>query len=1547
MPEIKNNFLKGRMNQDLDSRILPQGEYREAINLLISRSEGSTVGEFENILGNTNVGTIASNKKANVIGSCVDETNNRVYIFATDFSNDSADVRAPSTSTCLIIEFDLSNPGSPTTLVSGHFLNFNKKFPIYGVNIIEELLFFTDNLNQPRRINITTARNAPATSQGPAYTEEAQLSVARYYPYNVIVPIERSTATYSSGAGTTTLVVTQAQPNVKVGDILSDNNKGPGATELFVGPTNTQGVITVTKVNSTTNFTVSEALPNPIPAGFKIDFSRTSMKNVHDSLLPNHSTQKIKDVIGNPSTIVRIGVFNDQANYPVNFGGIPRVGDIVTNLTNPGATPAGLRITQVKINSTPGNPSTSPGRIWQLHFDQAHGMSVDDNIQIAHNPDFEAGAPGDPKFLDDKFVRFSYRYRFNDNEYSLMAPFSQIMFIPKQFGQFNLGQVDGLTSLQVDPTDSTRNRNYYQDEKDSYTSTVIEWFENNVDTIDLKIPLPDTKDNLRQNFDVKEIDILYKESDALAVKVIDTLSVDDIQNTQVSTIEYDDPIHGIVGQKYLDYRYKSTKPYKTLPQNQTTRVYDKVPIRALAQETTSNRVIYGNILERMTPPESIKYSVGFSGRKVISDYYTQYPYHSVKSNRTYQVGFVLADYYGRQSDVILSTYDNNTQLDGSSVFVPYKTEASNTNNKGVLGYIGENLTLTIDEEIASTANASIGAPGIYKDVGHVASVLAITDDDSGYVAGKTYKTSGGSGTGCTVVVTSVNAGAITGIKIMTSGKGYTQGNELTVTGGGGAGTFTVNVGDANPLGWYSYKVVVKQQEQEYYNVYLPGFVNGYPVQDRTGGSGSFVFNETQRGKISFATLIGDNINKVPRNLREVGPTDREFNSDEILYIRVNNPNVTITATTPGNGQAPRPKNVQYYPNVSLQNVLNISTARESELAAIPFVANADKGVYGSTNAAGTGVTDFPVPSGSLPWGQTSDKQSFYGAEENPFIMQFSTSSNPNNPVGAIVSGDADTNYGTGTISSTNPRTVAMEPVLTVAETAPVMSALDLYYETSLCGKLEVLNSSISVGSVAPTAVTNATGTFTEGVGLNAEIGNIFKFVDGNGTNITTNIASVSIEKVVRQSTPQVSETGLFTIAAPGSGGAGNYVIKTASNYFVYRQQSSANPSSDVYIFDLRVTSSLAVTDPNYYDVVVPNAVTLTLENVAPTIKATYGGSLQALPTPIANFSTLGIPQPAVGDTSIIQLTGINGTNVSNTAAAQLEQLQFSVTAVNPASQTNDFSFSQSTLGLLNCQNLVDKRSYGVTVKLVDANGTGTAPNDHKEFITSLNFTAGAAFAPKVIKAGRTGGNASILNPTGGSGCSNSAQYFFGNEAGLSLTAAGVGLPSGFPQPNFLYNAQAVYNGNTNNYNGANNVAVAWLYQGSIQLEPKLAVNTQQNFPGDATISVRIQYRTVNPNNYQGNNWVEIASSTNLPPGSYDTYDPNAAASAFILQGSTNASSNTIIASKKYYFDQPGEYRVITTNLSGSGCNSAKFYVDFTDGDYPTGTNQGPTNPTTP
>ena len=44
MPEIKNTFLQGKMNKDLDERLVPNGQYRDAWNIEVSTSEGSDVG---------------------------------------------------------------------------------------------------------------------------------------------------------------------------------------------------------------------------------------------------------------------------------------------------------------------------------------------------------------------------------------------------------------------------------------------------------------------------------------------------------------------------------------------------------------------------------------------------------------------------------------------------------------------------------------------------------------------------------------------------------------------------------------------------------------------------------------------------------------------------------------------------------------------------------------------------------------------------------------------------------------------------------------------------------------------------------------------------------------------------------------------------------------------------------------------------------------------------------------------------------------------------------------------------------------------------------------------------------------------------------------------------------------------------------------------------------------------------------------------------------------------------------------------------------------
>ena len=40
MPEIKRTFTAGKMNKDLDERLVPNGEYRKALNIQIRTTDG-------------------------------------------------------------------------------------------------------------------------------------------------------------------------------------------------------------------------------------------------------------------------------------------------------------------------------------------------------------------------------------------------------------------------------------------------------------------------------------------------------------------------------------------------------------------------------------------------------------------------------------------------------------------------------------------------------------------------------------------------------------------------------------------------------------------------------------------------------------------------------------------------------------------------------------------------------------------------------------------------------------------------------------------------------------------------------------------------------------------------------------------------------------------------------------------------------------------------------------------------------------------------------------------------------------------------------------------------------------------------------------------------------------------------------------------------------------------------------------------------------------------------------------------------------------------
>jgi hypothetical protein len=101
MPEIKNQFTSGKMNKDLDERLVPNGEYRDAMNIQVSTSEGSDVGTIQNILGNSIVpGQGFIPEGAYCVGSIADEKNDKLYYFIAHdqdlitngvFDNDASD----------------------------------------------------------------------------------------------------------------------------------------------------------------------------------------------------------------------------------------------------------------------------------------------------------------------------------------------------------------------------------------------------------------------------------------------------------------------------------------------------------------------------------------------------------------------------------------------------------------------------------------------------------------------------------------------------------------------------------------------------------------------------------------------------------------------------------------------------------------------------------------------------------------------------------------------------------------------------------------------------------------------------------------------------------------------------------------------------------------------------------------------------------------------------------------------------------------------------------------------------------------------------------------------------------------------------------------------------------------------------------------------------------------------------------------------------------------------------------------------------------------
>ena len=138
MPELKRVFTSGKMNKDLDERLVPNGQYRDALNISISDSEGSDVGAIESVLGNTAESSLVFSN-ATCIGVAKDTQNNKLYWFVTDDNGD------------YILEYDQSSDTVSFVVIDYNgVLNFSTSYFITGVNVYNVKLLSTDNQHERR-----------------------------------------------------------------------------------------------------------------------------------------------------------------------------------------------------------------------------------------------------------------------------------------------------------------------------------------------------------------------------------------------------------------------------------------------------------------------------------------------------------------------------------------------------------------------------------------------------------------------------------------------------------------------------------------------------------------------------------------------------------------------------------------------------------------------------------------------------------------------------------------------------------------------------------------------------------------------------------------------------------------------------------------------------------------------------------------------------------------------------------------------------------------------------------------------------------------------------------------------------------------------------------------------------------------------------------------------------------------------------------------------------------------------------------------------------
>jgi len=148
--------------------------------------------------------------------------------------------------------------------------------------------------------------------------------------------------------------------------------------------------------------------------------------------------------------------------------------------------------------------------------------------------------------------------------------------------------------------------------------------------------------------DVVSVDILFKDEPSPNIYIVDTISPNDAIATGSANNVWDNVKSGGL------YEINSEAVNSVVPSNQLLRPWDNVPRRALAQDITGSRVVYGNYVQNynLNTANGNKYFANFEPGLVQYNDSISGANKSIKSLREYQLGVVFIDEYGRETPVI-------------------------------------------------------------------------------------------------------------------------------------------------------------------------------------------------------------------------------------------------------------------------------------------------------------------------------------------------------------------------------------------------------------------------------------------------------------------------------------------------------------------------------------------------------------------------------------------------------------------------------------------------------------------------------------------------------------------------------------------------------------------------------------------------------------------------------------------------------------------------------------------------------------------------------